>query len=313
MISISVVIPVYQSEESLRELCSRLDSAISSLSLNYEVILVNDSSPDNSWHIIKNLAESDERIRGINLSRNFGQHYAITAGLEYVRGDWVVVMDCDLQDLPEEIPKLYQKALDGYDMVVGRKTQRQDSFLKRMGSRCFYRAYTYFTGAKVDNRIGNFGIYARKVINSILTLREQNRSFGMFALWVGFRRAEIDVEHSKRPYGKTSYTIRRLLLLAMDSIVAHSNKLLRISVKIGFVLSSCSLLYAFWLIIRYFFWLTPVEGWTSLMVSVFFTAGLIVGNIGVVGLYVGKIFDEVKGRPLYIIDSTTFNVKSNEK
>jgi len=147
------------------------------------------------------------------------------------------------------------------------------------------------------------------VIQSITALKEQNRSFGLFALWVGFRRIEVDVEHASRPHGKSSYTFKRLANLAVDSIIAHSNKLLRLSVKLGFFLSFVSLLYSLWLVIKYLFWATPVPGWTSLIVSVYFTAGLVIGSIGIVGLYVGKIFDEVKGRPLYIIDSTTFEVK----
>jgi dolichol-phosphate mannosyltransferase len=309
MIDLSVVIPVYQSQGSLSELCSRLNTALSSISSNYEIILVNDASPDESWLRIKELANLDKRVRGINLSRNFGQHYAITAGLDQVRGDWVVVMDCDLQDRPEEIVRLYQKAQEGYDVVVGRRENRQDGFLKKIGSRFFYKVFTYFTGAKVDNRISNFGIYARKVIRSIDMLKEQNRSFGLFALWVGFRRVEIDVVHASRAQGKSSYTLKSLIRLAIGSIVAHSNKLLRISVKLGLLLSLSSLFYALWLVVRYFLWGIPAAGWTSVMVSIYFTAGLIMGGIGIMGLYIGKIFDEVKGRPLYIVDSTTFEIE----
>jgi dolichol-phosphate mannosyltransferase len=201
-------------------------------------------------------------------------------------------MDCDLQDQPEEIIKLYHKAQEGYDIVVGRRACRKDTFIKKIGSRLFYKVFTYFTGSKIDNRIGNFGIYARKVIKSITLLREQNRSFGLFALWVGFRRIEMDIEHSRRFSGKSSYNLRRLLHLAMDSIIAHSNKLLLISIKLGFILSFSSLLYALLLVVEYIFWSTPVAGWPSLMVSIYFTGGLIIGSIGVVGLYIGKIFDE---------------------
>jgi len=309
MLDVSVVVPVYQAEDSLRELYTRLSNTLSRISLSYEVILINDASPDKPWQLIQELALEDGRVRGINLSRNFGQHYAITAGLDYVRGEWIIVMDCDLQDIPEEIPKLYQKAQDGYDVVVGRRARRQDTYWKKMSSKMFYSVFAYFTGSKVDNRIGNYGIYAGKVIQSITALKEQNRSFGLFALWVGFRRIEVDVEHASRPHGKSSYTFKRLANLAVDSIIAHSNKLLRLSVKLGFFLSFVSLLYSLWLVIKYLFWATPVPGWTSLIVSVYFTAGLVIGSIGIVGLYVGKIFDEVKGRPLYIIDSTTFEVK----
>lgn len=280
---------------------------------DHEIILVNDASPDLAWTTIQSLAISDEKIRGINLSRNFGQHYAITAGLDFARGDWVVVMDCDLQDQPEDIPRLYKKALEGFDLVIGRRTLRQDSFLKKIASRAFYKVFSYLSGTSVDHRIGNFGIYARKVIRSIQFLKEQNRSFGLFALWVGFRRTEIDVEHVRRPCGKSSYTLGRMITLAMDSLIAHSNKLLRASIKLGFLLASLSIFASLWLFVRYFVWSTPIAGWTSLMVSLFFATGLIIGTIGILGLYIGKIFDEVKGRPLYIIDSTTFGTDLDNK
>ena len=309
----SIVIPCYRSAESLHELCLRLDQSLSPISSDYEIILVNDASPDDSWSVIRELAAKDTRVRGLNLSRNFGQHYAITAGLDFARGDWVVVMDCDLQDMPEEIPKLYRKAQEGFDIVVGLRAQRKDSYLKILGSHIFRSVFNYFTDSNRDNRAGNFGIYAGKVIKNVNTLREQNRSFGLFTLWVGFRRTTIEIEHAQRAHGKSSYTLSRLLALAMDSIVAHSNKLLQISIKLGFVLSFISLLYALLLVVRYVVWGLTVEGWTSLIVSIYFTSGLIIGNIGVVGLYVGKIFNEVKGRPLYVIDSTTFELTSGDE
>lgn len=311
---ISIVTPVYGCGECLHELYLRLDKSLSGITKSYEIIMVNDGSPDNAWEVIQELAHQDERVKGINLSKNFGQHYAITAGLDFVQGDWIVVMDCDLQDKPEEIPKLYKAAQDGYDVVVGRRANRQDSFFKKICSRLFNRIFVYFTGERIDHRISNFGIYARKVIQTISVLKEQNRSFGLFALWVGFRRNIVDVDHGRRPHGKSSYTLSRMVGLALDSIIAHSDRLLRLSVKLGLLLSITSLLYAILLVIEYFMSATPVAGWTSMMVSIYFTTGLVIGSIGIVGLYVGKIFDEVKARPLYIIDSTTFEAYSqNDK
>ncbi len=303
---ISVVIPVYGCCCCLRELCVRLASTLSTISDSYEIILVNDASPDDSWVEINKLAREDVRVRGINLSRNFGQHNAITAGLDYARGDWVVVMDCDLQHRPEEIPKLYHKAQEDYDLVVGMRAQRQDGFFKALGSRLFYRVFAYCTGFGIDHRLSNFGIYSRKVIRSITSLREQSRSFGLLALWVGFRRIEVDIEHASRPYGESSYDFRKLGSLALDSILFHSDRLLRITVILGLFLSVASLIVATWFVMRYFFLATPIAGWTSIIVSIYFTAGLIIGSIGVVGLYVGKIFNEVKDRPIYLVNSTTF-------
>jgi len=303
---ISVVSPVYGCSESLTELCNRLHSVLSLITEDYEIIFVNDASPDNSWDVIKALADADLRVKGIKLSRNFGQHYAITAGLDFTGGEWVVVMDCDLQDTPEEISNLYKTAQSGYDVVVGLRTDRQDSWLKKTFSSLFYRVFAYFSGTRMDNRAGNFGIYAKKVIKSISSLNEQNRSFGLFAYWVGFRRTEIEVKHARRPYGHTNYTLLKMKALAIDSLLAHSDKLLRLTIKLGLCLSFFSLLFATWMVVRYFIWAMPVAGWTSLIVSIYFTAGLVIGSVGIVGLYVGKIFDEVKGRPLYIVDETTF-------
>jgi len=309
---LSVITPVYGCADALPELCRRLHAVLGNLSSDYEIIMVNDASPDNSWPIIKALAASDGRVKGINLSRNFGQHYAITAGLDFAEGDWVVVMDCDLQDVPEEIPKLYQTAQSGYDVVVGRRINRQDSLIKKGMSKLFYCVFSYFSDVEVDNRIGNFGIYAKKVVKNIRLLGEKNRSFGLFVLWVGFRRIEIDVKHAARQCGNSSYTFRKSMALALNSIVAHSDKLLFLSVKVGMSVSALSLLSAAWIVLSYFIWATPIIGWTSLIVSVFFTAGLIIGTIGIVGIYVGKIFDEVKHRPLYVIDDATFKFSTHD-
>ena len=307
-LGLAVVSPVYGCSTTLPSLCQRLETVLSTISPEYEIILVNDGSPDGAWDVIVELARRNPRVKGINLSRNFGQHYAITAGLDFANADWVVVMDCDLQDLPEEIPKLYQKAHEGFDLVVGRRAERKDSFFKKLGSQLFYRVFSYLTESHVDHRIGNFGIYSRRVIQSVQRFREQNRSFGLFALWVGFRRAEIDILHASRPDGRSTYNLRNSFALAMDSIIAHSNKVLHLAVKLGLAMSLLSIAYATWIVARYFLWGTPVLGWTSLIVSVYFTAGLTIGTVGVVGLYVGKIFDQVKERPLYIVASTTFEV-----
>jgi len=161
---ISVISPIYGCKECLFELYDRLVKTLSQITENFEIILVNDACPQSSWERIAMLCAKDPRVKGINLSRNFGQHYAITAGLDHATGDWVVVMDCDLQDRPEEIIKLYTKALEGYDIVFGRRAERKDSFIKRFGSMAFNRVLEYFTETKHDNSIANFGIYAHKVV-----------------------------------------------------------------------------------------------------------------------------------------------------
>ncbi|WP_294877405.1 MULTISPECIES: glycosyltransferase family 2 protein [unclassified Sulfurospirillum] len=301
---ISVISPIYGCKECLFELYDRLVKTLSQITENFEIILVNDACPQSSWERIAMLCAKDPRVKGINLSRNFGQHYAITAGLDHATGDWVVVMDCDLQDRPEEIIKLYTKALEGYDIVFGRRAERKDSFIKRFGSMAFNRVLEYFTETKHDNSIANFGIYAHKVVETINRYREHSRDFLLFAQMVGFKKVEIDIEHAPRAHGESSYNFSKLFRLAIDSIISHSNKPLRLSIQLGFFIALASLVYASWLVIRYFFYHTPAEGWTSLMVSMFFMFGLLFAIIGITGLYIGKIFDEVKRRPLYLIQET---------
>lgn len=300
-VKISVVSPVYGCRECLGALCERVAATLGPITDDYEIILVNDACPQGSWEHIQALARQEPRVKGINLSRNFGQHYAITAGLDHAQGDWVVVMDCDLQDKPEEIGKLYAKAREGYDIVFGQRVERQDSFFKKLTSRLFYRVLEYFTDTEHDKTIANFGIFSKQVIETVNRFREQNRSFPLFVKIAGFRRTQIPVEHDDRLYGKSSYNLSKLVNLAIDSIVAHSNKPLRLFIQFGFFIALGSMGYALWLVLSYFLYGDIAEGWTSLMVSMFFMFGLLFGILGILGLYIGKIFDEVKGRPLYII------------
>jgi len=305
-VSISVVVPVYGCSECLDLLYLRLCDSLTVISSDFEIILVNDDSPDDSWNIIKQLATSDERVKGINLSRNFGQHYAIAAGLEYATGHWVVVMDCDLQDQPEEIPNLYNKAQEGYEQVVGVRENRQDSFFIKLTSKLFYTLFNYLSDKMLDNRVANFGIYSKKVIDNVKKYKEKDRSFGLLVAMTGFKRAELKIEHAERTTGKSSYDFRKRMSLAIDHILSHSNKPLFLAIKTGFICTMAASMYAVWLIIKYFFWSQAVAGWTSVMVSMFFLSGMIVSVIGMVGIYIGKIYNEVKERPLYIIDELTF-------
>ncbi|MCG3717813.1 glycosyltransferase family 2 protein [Aliarcobacter butzleri] len=303
----SIVIPVYGCCKSLVNLYERLTKSISLITDNFEIIMINDSSPDSAWEVIKELAQKDDRVKGIKLSRNFGQHKAISAGLDYANGDWIIVMDCDLQDQPEEIIKLYNKVQEGYDIVFGKKIERKDRYFKRLGSKLFFKIYDYFTDSKVDSTVGNFSIISKKVLSSLTQMREQTKAYPLFVNWIGFRKTEVLIEHSERKEGKSSYDMKKLVNLAIDNIVSQSNKPLKLSIKFGFILSIFSLLYGSWLIFRYFMFSIPVEGWTSVMVSIYFIGGLLFANMGILGLYIGKIFDETKNRPIYIIQETTFD------
>jgi len=305
-IDISVVIPVYQSELTINELSIRLNKILLNIVSDFEIIFVNDGSTDSSQLLIENLSMNNSKIKWIKLSRNFGQHAAITAGLEYALGRWIVVMDCDLQDIPEEISKLYEETKNGYDLVVARRVNRKDSIFKKSSSFIFFKLFGLLTSKRVSFRMGNFGIYSRQVIHNVLSLKEQSRSFGLFAIWVGFKRSEIDIEHGRRNYGESSYTFSQQINLAVNTITAYSNKLLSFSVQLGLFISFFSFIIALIYIYRYFFMAISLPGWTSLIVSIYFAAGLILACLGVMSLYIGKIFDEVKGRPLYIIESSTF-------
>ncbi len=298
---ISMVIPIYRNEPFIDELYSRLTANLSAITGDFEIIFVDDGSPDNSWNLIAGNAEKDRRVKGIRFSRNFGQHFAITAGLTHSSGDWIVVMDGDLQDRPEEIINLYHKALEGYEVVFARRLVRKDTLYRKLCSRMFYKFFDLLAGTKTDAAVANFGIYSRKVIDSFNKMREHSRLFPLFVHWLGFNTAYIDVEHSERSTGKSAYTFGKKLDLALDTIISMSNKPLKISVKLGLLLSFLSFLYGVFIIMKYLLWGVPVMGWTSLMVSLYFIGGLLLSTLGVLGIYIGKIFDEVKNRPLYII------------
>ena len=299
---ISIVSPVYRAEKIIPELVRRIDDSISKITTNYEIILVEDCGPDNSWTAIEDIAKKNPRVKGFKLSRNFGQHYAITCGLDHAKGDWVVVMDCDLQDQPEEIEKLYNKAIQGYDIVLARREVRQDGFFKRLSSNLFYRVFSYLSDIKQDGTIASFGIYSCKAISSVNKMREPMRAFPPMIKWIGFSKASINISHSERYEGKSTYNFNKLINLALDIALAYSDKPLRIMIKLGFIISLISFITAVTIVVRYFLGLVLVSGYTSLMVSIWFLSGLIIFILGILGLYVSKIFDGVKNRPLYLID-----------
>jgi len=301
-IVISVVVPVYGCRSALVQLVERVNSVLSELVPIYEIILVEDGCPTYSWEEIELLARNSPFVKGIKLSRNFGQHEAITAGLKHARGEWVVVMDCDLQDSPEEIPRLFNKTFEGYDIVFARRINRQDSFLKKMSSRLFYSVLGYLTDTKLDATVANFGIYSRHAIRAVLTMKESLRYFPVMIRWVGFSSTGIDVGHNESDDGRTSYSWRKLLMLALGVMISFSDKPLRIIVEIGFWMSLLSAISAVIVVIKVAAGLVLVQGWASVMVSLWFIGGLLMMMLGVVGVYLGKVFEEVKGRPIYVIE-----------
>jgi dolichol-phosphate mannosyltransferase len=266
-----------------------------------EIIFINDSSPDNSWEVIKELAITHAEVKGLNLSKNFGQHYAISAGLTHSKGDWVVVMDADLQDIPEEIPKLYHKAKEGFDIVLGQRSLRKDGWLKKQFSRRFYKVLSYLSGANYDGSVANFGIYRRNVIDEIVSLPEKNRFFPSMVKWVGFESTSTPIEHSNREEGTSSYDFKKRFDLALDIILSYSDKPLRLVIKLGIILMSLSLIFSIVIFIKWLQGGIEVLGYTSLILSIWFLSGIIILILGVTGLYIGKIFENVKDRPTFII------------
>lgn len=300
-IDISVVVPLYRCHDHIEELTRQLLAMLSNLVEAFEIIYVNDGSPQNDWGMVCKLAKENNKIWGINLSRNFGQQYAITAGLENAVGEWVVVMDGDLQDQPSEIRNLYTKALEGFDIVLGMRAKRNDSWLKKASSKLFYRIFSYLTETEQDARIDNFGIYHRSVIRAILEMKDSLKYFPTMVQWVGFRKAKININHAKRNQGESSYTFRALLSLAFNNMIAFSDRPLRLTVTLCFALTILSLAIALITWIRYISGNILVSGYASLILSIWFIGGLIIAILGMVGIYVGKVFERVKDRPVFIV------------
>jgi dolichol-phosphate mannosyltransferase len=307
MALISVVTPVYRAEGCLEELYRRLVAALSGITQDFEIVMVEDCGGDRSWEIIRELARRDPRVKGIQFSRNFGQHYGITAGLDHCDGDWVVVMDCDLQDRPEEIPRLYARAQEGYDVVLASRGVRADGVAKRLGSWLFYRLFSWLADIDYDGSSGNFRIISRKVVAAFRQMREQLRFFGGQVKWMGFPTASIEVRHDERYAGPSTYTLAKLLRLATETIVAYSDKPLRLSVRFGFALAAIAFCFGIYIVVHAILYGSPIVGWASLIVSFYLIGGVIIAILGMIGIYLGKTFDEAKKRPLYIVMHTTFD------
>lgn len=299
---ISFVSPVYRAEKILDKLVAEIQAAMQLIGVAYEIVLVDDRSPDNSWMVMKKLSENIPQVKSIRLSRNFGQHPAIMAGLSQASGEWVVVMDCDLQDQPKEVVKLYQKAQEGYEVVLAKRQKRQDSFLKKMSSKLFSVVYSFFTDTHYDNEVANFGIYHKKVIKAILEISDSIKFFPLFVKLVGFNSTSVVVEHAEREEGNSSYSLSKLLSLAFNTIISFSNKPLKLFVKFGIAISMISFLLGMYDIYLTITGQIAVLGYSSIIVSIWFLSGIIITTIGVTGIYVGKIFDQTKNRPTFIID-----------
>lgn len=300
--ALSVVSPVYGCEGCLETLVERLKNVLAGTGERFEIVLVDDGSPDGAWQRIGELAAMHPEIRGLRLSRNFGQHHAIFAGLEHAAGDYVVVMDCDLQDRPEEIPALLRAAHAGADIAYAQRMDRRDGMLKRMASRWFYRALTYFTGVQHDHRVANFGVYSRKVIDVLRRMPESERCFPLMVRWTGMKSVSVPVAHGERAHGKSAYGVRKSIRLALGMVLSYSDKPLRLVIKLGMLLSLLAFGVVGFSVYLYASGKTAVAGYTSIIASIWLLGGVIMFCVGVVGLYVGQMFKDGKRRPSYLID-----------
>ena len=300
-VKLSIVSPVYKSQDLIGQLVDRITETVEKITINYEIILVDDSSPDKSWEKIIEICSKNKKVIGIELSRNFGQHYAITAGLDKASGEWIIVMDCDLQDVPEEIYNLYEETKKGYDIVLARRKDRKDKVSQKLFSFVFYKILNYLTGINHDEKVANFGIYNKKVIDSIKSMRENVRYFPIMIQWVGFKKGFINVKHDLRD-GETSYVLKKRFNIALDVILSYSDKPLRIFIKIGLLISFISFLVSIYYLTNWVLGNTIVLGYTSLIISIWFLSGIILAALGIIGLYVGKTFQDVKKRPIYLIN-----------
>ena len=303
---LSVVAPVYRSDSIVPEFVRCTCAAAAKVTDNFELLLVEDGSPDNSWAAIVRECDRDPRVKGLQLSRNFGQHPAITAGLAHALGEYVVVMDSDMQDDPDDIPALYQKALEGFDIVFARKRIRRFGLLRNLTTRLYYAIFRWLASVDYDQHIGAYSLVTRRVVDAFLQFGDYRRGYVIVLGWLGFRRAHVNVEHRDRLVGRSSYSTWGLVAHAITIALAYSDKPLRISIYFGLALSLLSFLLGIWLAINYF--RSNVGqlalGWTSIIISHLFLSGLLLTSLGVVGLYIGRIFEQVKQRPIFVVRET---------
>jgi glycosyltransferase involved in cell wall biosynthesis len=301
MVHLSVVIPVFNESSLIDELIKRVKTNVQLITEDFEIILVDDGSTDRTWEIIEFEVKKEKRIRGLKFSRNFGHHYAITAGLHNSKGDWVVVMDGDLQDRPEVIPELYRKALNGFDVVFVSRIKRQDPFLYLTAQKLFYFGLNILSGIKFNNKQANFSIISRKVVDAFMCFAEQSRFYVSTVKWLGFDFAEIKAEHGLRFSGKPSYNLRKRFKLAFDVILNFSDRPLKFAIFFGSLMATSAILIGlgiFWKAWKYEF---AVLGWASLMTTILFVGGSTLIVLGILGVYLGRVFSEVKKRPLYVV------------
>ena len=299
----SIIIPVYNEAEVLPTLYSRLTQVMEELGEPYEVIFVNDGSRDSSPRLLQELRARDDRVKFMSFSRNFGHQVAITAGLDYSSGEAVIVMDADLQDPPEVIPRLIEKWREGYDVVSAVREKREgESLFKRATAALFYRLLRQLTDTEIPLDAGDFRLMSRRAVVGLQAIRERNRFMRGLAGWIGFRQTSITFVRDARHAGETKYSCAKMGKFALNGIISFSTTPLQLATYLGFVVSFISLAYIAYVVGLKVFTDELVPGWTSVIVAVLFIGGVQLISLGIIGEYISRIYDEVRQRPLYLID-----------
>ncbi len=298
---LSVIVPVYNEGENIAVLYTRLAAALQQTQTDYEVIFVDDGSGDDSAQRIRNLTEKDQRVKLVELARNFGHQVAITAGLDFARGNVVAIMDADLQDPPEALPAFIGKWREGYDVVYAVREQRKEGWLKRTSYAAFYRLLRHVSNIDIPLDAGDFCVMDRRVVDLLKSMPERNRFMRGIRSWVGLKQIGVPFERQARHAGKSKYSVFGLFFLALDGLVSFSYVPLRVITLLGFVVSTLSILLAlFYVAVKLQLGLNP-PGFATIIVAIFFLAGIQLITLGVIGEYVGRIFEEAKRRPLYVL------------
>ncbi len=304
--TLSIIIPTYNEEGNVEIVYSQLLAVLIEMAiLDFEIIFVNDGSSDKSLEKIKQLNQKDDRVKFISFSRNFGHQIAVTAGLDKSKGDAVVIMDGDLQDPPEVIPKMYSKYKEGYEVVYGQRLKRKgESIFKKITAKYFYRILKKITNVNIPVDTGDFRLIDRKIVNDLKNMPEQNKFLRGQIAWLGYRQTSVFFERDERKFGKTGYPFSKMLKFALDGITGFSDVPLQFVTKTGIFISFISFLVILYAIFSHFILERTITGWTSLIISSMFIGGVQLISVGIIGEYISRINKNVQNRPLYIIDQT---------
>lgn len=302
---LSVVVPLYNEEEVIQTTYERLTAVLEQLGEPYEVVMVNDGSRDRTAAIVREICRRDNRVKLVDFSRNFGHQIAVTAGMDYASGRTVVLIDADLQDPPEIIPEMVRLWREGYDVVYGRRIARKgETWFKKLTAKLFYRLLRSITSVNIPVDTGDFRLMDRKVSDTLCNMREQRRFIRGMVSWAGFRQTSIDYVREERFAGETKYPMRKMIRLSIDAITSFSTKPLKIASILGFLLSAAGFVYLLIVLYLRLFTDTTQPGWTSLIVISLLFHGITLSLLGVLGEYIGRIYEEAKGRPLYLVAET---------